>query len=412
MWEFNYGEWTEAYVFLRLLGNGRIYAADENFMRNDNVYMDIIDVIRYEKNRILHFERCIKDASVHASENHTQFKLLAFSELTEKADFLYNTIKSITSSKRKFSVPEIENYLAAMRFSQPKAPKLPKLIEEQFGSKTDIIFSFEDSVDHSKSTTSFSVKSHLGSSPTLFNSAMSSNLIYEIIGCDDAIMNEINSNQIDSETGMFQYIKNDPKLSLKFIGTSDKFQANLDFIELTMAEILNCAMLVQIGYFEGVRSNSTKDIIEKVAEINPIRVKKPGTWYKAKMKDFLFASFSGLTATEPWDGKKLLSGGYIDVNKDGEILFYRAISDDIFSSYLFENTFFDRPSRGVNKNVAKVVASAHLNGREPTAEELNNVLFESENGIKKKRQKKGDWGYVYKENNKYLITLNFQIRFR
>ena len=26
-------------------------------------------------------------------------------------------------------------------------------------------------------------------------------------------------------------------------------------------------------------------------------------------------SFSGLTATEPWDGKKLLSGGYIDVNK-------------------------------------------------------------------------------------------------
>ena len=123
---------------------------------------------------------------------------------------------------------------------------------------------------------------------------------------------------------------------MKFIGTSEEFQANLDFIELTMAEILNCAMLVQIGYFEGVRSNSTKDIIERVAEINPIGVKKPGTWYKAKMKDFLFASFSGLTATEPWDGKKLLSGGYIDVNKDGEILFYRAISDDIFSSYLFE----------------------------------------------------------------------------
>ena len=25
VWEFNRGEWTEAYVFLRLLGEGRIY---------------------------------------------------------------------------------------------------------------------------------------------------------------------------------------------------------------------------------------------------------------------------------------------------------------------------------------------------------------------------------------------------
>ena len=48
MWEFNYGEWTEAYVFLSLLGTGRIYAADENFERSENVYIDILKIIRYE----------------------------------------------------------------------------------------------------------------------------------------------------------------------------------------------------------------------------------------------------------------------------------------------------------------------------------------------------------------------------
>lgn len=37
IWAFNRGEWTEAYVFLRLLGVGRVYAADSNLERNDNV---------------------------------------------------------------------------------------------------------------------------------------------------------------------------------------------------------------------------------------------------------------------------------------------------------------------------------------------------------------------------------------
>ena len=53
MWEFNYGEWTEAYVFLRLLSNGRVYAADRNFERDENVYIDILNIIRYEKEHIL-----------------------------------------------------------------------------------------------------------------------------------------------------------------------------------------------------------------------------------------------------------------------------------------------------------------------------------------------------------------------
>ena len=53
MWEFNYGEWTEAYVFLRLLGNGRIYAADRNFEQDENVYIDILNITPIEAINIL-----------------------------------------------------------------------------------------------------------------------------------------------------------------------------------------------------------------------------------------------------------------------------------------------------------------------------------------------------------------------
>ena len=82
MWEFNYGEWTEAYVFLRLLGNGRIYAADRNFEQDENVYIDILNIIRYEKEHILEFQRELE--SVAAKDNGIVFKVLPYDELIDK----------------------------------------------------------------------------------------------------------------------------------------------------------------------------------------------------------------------------------------------------------------------------------------------------------------------------------------
>lgn len=408
MWEFNYGEWTEAYVFLRLLGNGRIYGADSNFQRDENVYLDIINILRHEKDHILKFERMIEEAKVKASDNGVAFRVLAYAELLEKADFLYDAIKNITTSEGKFPVPEIEGYLSDLRFSQPKVPQLPKDVAEQYGSKTDIIITLEDSIDHSVSTMGFSVKSHLGQASTLFNCSKSSNLKFKITGCDDAIMDQINGEQIGSEIGLFSYIKNHADLDLDFQCTSDQFTDNLDLIDGRMPELFANLMLVQLSYLDSASSRKTADLVSKLAELDPLKVRRPEVWYETNMKKFLFASFAGLTAAKPWDGRRRLSGGYIDVNKDGEMLYYRAVSDDIFESYLYEHTFIDRPSRGVNKDVAKVKAIAHLESREATEEEIHDTMYKP-NG--KKKDPKGDWGYVFKENGEYFININFQVRF-
>ena len=45
----NKGEWSEIYVFLRLLEMGRIYAATENLERIDSVFYDIIKILRTEE---------------------------------------------------------------------------------------------------------------------------------------------------------------------------------------------------------------------------------------------------------------------------------------------------------------------------------------------------------------------------
>lgn len=419
MWTFNYGEWTEAYVFLRLLGNGRIYGANADFKRDESVYMDILEIIRHEKQHILDFKRVVAEAAVNAYDNKVLFKVVLFEELTDKADFLYNAIKNVSTADRKFPVPEIETYLKELKFSQPKVPDLPIEVKEKYGKKTDIIITVGESLDCAVSTVGFSIKSHLGGESTLFNAGLASRFRYEIVGCTDTEMNEINGNKIDSEIGMFEYIKNNPNLSLEFVGTSEDFKLNLDFLELKMVDIINKTILIQIGYYERAQSNKTKDLVEKLIEMNPIGVGRANEWYKAKMKTLLFASFAGLTAKEPWDGRHKLSGGYIDVNKEGEMLYYRAVSDDVFNTFLYEHTYFDRPGRGINMYLAKVYAQAKLENREPTQEEIDwatykvnkDGTFKIKKGKREKRDKKGDWGYVIKENEKFYIDINFQIRF-
>jgi len=414
MWKYNYGEWTEAYVFLRLLGKGRIFGADEHFKKDSNTYLDIINTIRYEKNHTLRFERALEIEAVQEYDNDVLQRLIPYLELNAKADYLFNEIRKLKCQESTISIPEIESYLINLGFSQPKAPEMPVDISSRYGKKSDIIITVTDSLDRLRTVVGFSIKSHLNASSSLFNSALSSNLKYEITGCTDDIMDVINGKEIDSEIGMFQYIKDNSMLDLKFIGTSDKFRDNLDFIDPRMPEIFSTLMLIQIGYIDYKGTNGTADLVKKMVSIDPVKARKPELLYEAKIKEFLYDSFSGLTATKPWDGRRRLSGGYIDVSTNGEMLYYRAVSDDVFTSYLYNRTYFDRPSRGVNKDRAKVYALAHLEGKEPTEEELHAVTYEidKKTGKEERKAKKGDWGYVYKDGDRFFININFQVRFK
>ena len=44
----NKGEWSEIYVLLRLLADGKIYAADSELNKLEDVYFPIIKIIREE----------------------------------------------------------------------------------------------------------------------------------------------------------------------------------------------------------------------------------------------------------------------------------------------------------------------------------------------------------------------------
>lgn len=417
VWEFNRGEWTEAYVFLRLLGEGRIFGASADLVKDELTYIDIINIIRDEPDKCLIFERFIKDevAYIQPYKGDEKLKIITAPEFTEKASFLYNQIKSVTAGDRRISVPEIQKYMEGLSIDSPKA-NLSESAKEKYGAKTDIIVTTEDSFDHVRTIGGFSIKSHIGSSPTLFNSSQTSGFVYKVVGCDVDGMHRLNYKE--GFLDIISAIKEE--YSLEYIGCRNElFEQNIRVVDSRMDEILQNAILMQVGYLDGLDSASVPEISKALATLNPIDVRNPGVFYEAKLKAFLFASFAGMTASTEWNGRKKLTGGYIDVDREGELLYYRAISDDIFESYLFKHTYVDRPDRGYVKELAIAEAKASIDeNRNLTEEEI--FWIEHREMIDKKTKekkivmnaKKGDFGYVYQDGDDFYIVINFQVRFR
>lgn len=407
IWQFNRGEWTEAYVFMRLLGDGRIYGASAELTKDDSTYIDIINIIRDEPNKMMIFERFIDENNVcvKALKDGECIRVVTAPELTEYAKVLYDNIKTLTAN-RVINVAEVQQYLESIGIDTPKA-NLSESAKEKYGAKTDVIITGENSLDHSKSTVGFSVKSHIGSPATLFNCSQTSGFIFEVVGCDEKGMHDINTH--DAFLSIMKVIKE--KYSLKYVGCRNEiFEQNIAIVDSRMEEVLSIAVLVQASYY-GTCSSNVKDVCNKVVELNPINVKNPQLFYPAKFKDFLFDTFAGMTASSIWNGRKKITGGYIDVSRNGDMLYYRAMSDDIFCNYLFENTYFDRPDRGVCKDIAVAKAKAYLENRVLSETEENTYLYKNgTSGIKK--SKKGNFGYVYEKNGRYFIDFNFQVRFR
>ena len=109
VWNFNKGEWTEAYVFLRLLGDGRIYGASPELTKDDTTYIDIINIIRDEPNKMLIFERFIDEnmAYVKALKDSESINVVTAPEFSQYAQVLYNRIKEFKAN-HVFCIKEVQ----------------------------------------------------------------------------------------------------------------------------------------------------------------------------------------------------------------------------------------------------------------------------------------------------------------
>lgn len=334
--KYNKGEWSEGYAFTKLLGDGRVYAADENLNRKPDEYYPILKMIKEEINRYYvrnQQEEIIQITNLDGEVIH-EVSVESFLDVAEKALYL------IKDGTRTFKVPILQDFLNGLGIITLKASSQEKsdLNIEVFDFKTETSKDF-----------SFSVKSYLGSPPTVLNASQSTNFLYEIKGISNEQLDELNSIEGNSwlkrRMGQLMEGERNNLYSVDFIETSDKnFGNNLKLIDSNFPYIVS-EILIDFYSNKGV---SDIDILtERLIDRNPLNISSnvKKIFYKSKVIELIKAATFGMMPSKEWDNQYDVTGGVLTVKKDGDVLCHHIFyGKDSLDEYLYKNTKLETPS--------------------------------------------------------------------
>lgn len=333
----NKGEWSEFYVFLRLLADGKLYTADADLNKIENIYYPILKIIRRSESykKPLYYEIKNENIIIVDSKRNIPLKQVSSGEFSINADKL---LKIIGASVSSFQVAAIQEFIAEIQ---------NPLIKENAASKRDITVVIHDINTGYKPQVGFSIKSKMGGASTLFNANVTNNFLYKIKGLeklDQKVLEVLKD--LTTKALLTELKANNCSIDFESV-MSSCFQSNLQMIDssfpLILAEILK---LYYCGY-----SKKICDITKKIAEINPCSFKNNEvfSFYEYKIKMFLIACALGMTSAKAWNGSFDVSGGYIIVKKNGDVVCYHIYNWNAFQEYLFNNTYIDTPSTNRHK---------------------------------------------------------------
>lgn len=359
----NKGEWSEIYVLLRLLAEGKIYAADGVLNKIDSLYIPIIKAIRKERT-----EEKIEYNTGEVVEifiNGEKKKSLPSSEFKLIADYLLKKL-SDSNQRSSFSIKYVEDFMNKIFCHKICAPST---------DKSDIVLQIHDINTGFKPIVGFSIKSELGSSPTLLNAGKTTNFIFKINKTSKSInlLNIINNiyresgdrNRIDLRGRISKILEED--CNFEYVGMANQtFEDNLVLIDSQMDRILAETLL----YFYRDNIVDCKEMVAKLEYENPMQYGNVNA-YSYKFKKFLTAVALGMKPATAWDGIDEASGGYIIVTKEGGVLAYHIYNRNYFEDYLLNNTKYETAS-----------TTRH------------------------------EFGELYEEDGEELIKLNLQVRFK
>lgn len=356
----NKGEWSEIYTFLKLLADGRLYAADSELNRIDNIYYPILKILRNQVEG--NWEYCRNGNIKVVNGDNGQLVLdLPIKTFVEYSEALYNIIIN-SSGSRTFPAPEIEEFLSSINCITLKAPS---------NDKSDITLVVHDQFTGFNPTLGFSIKSRMGGASTLLNAGTSTNFIFKIRNktFTDTAMQRINSINTRSKyrDRISQILSIGGKF--KFVGMQNEiFKLNLQVIDSNMPLIVSSMLF---NYYMGNGSSLT-DLLKIIEQENPcnFNLDYNHTFYEYKVKSLLTDIALGMTPAKVWQGHYDANGGYIVVKENGEILCYHVYNRNEFEDYLLKNTKLDTPSHRHN------------------------------------------FGELYKDGNDVFMKLNLQIRFK
>lgn len=326
----NKGEWSELYAFVKLLADGKIHGADMHLNKREDLYYMIIKILRGALQYVEKNESGM--VSVVDADNNPICSVSA-KKLDEYAEELYhaiaiNTVPIIRDGMRDAAYDKIEQDLKISGLSDNRS------------DTADIRIVIHDPITQIEPLLGFSIKSYIGSAPTLFNSSKRSNLIYRIepyLTIEEIV--ELNNMSSYSERILHLLATNH---RLVFVEPANKtFLANLTLVDSKMPDILSQIYLLK---FVDKVSRMT-DVVEVLNERNPLGfpMDVQPHFYEYKIKRLLVDMALGMQAGHVWRGNFNADGGYIAVKRDGSIVCFHIYNWNEFQQYLLNSTKLDCP---------------------------------------------------------------------
>lgn len=323
----NKGEWSELYVLLRLLADGKLYAADADLHKLDQVYFPILAILRQElESGKMEYRLNEKRREVTLYWNGDKIKSIGSDKLSEYADSFYSGI--LAGNRSSFAIPNAEKMMEDIKCTKIKAPS---------SDKTDITLRVYDRKTGFSSVVGYSIKSELGNAPTLLNASGATNFRYMVTGLTEEAIRSVNG--IDTKAKMRDRINTIEQCgSLKFDrACNNVFSGNLLLIDSMMEDIISFMLL---EYYKNGLSFCS-EITTALERRDPLGYHREGV-YRYKIKKFLCAVALGMMPSKKWSGQDEANGGYIIVKESGEVLAYHLYNRNMFENYLLNNTKLER----------------------------------------------------------------------
>ncbi|MBO5173520.1 MAG: HpaII family restriction endonuclease [Eubacterium sp.] len=323
----NKGEWSELYAFMKLLSQGRVYAANENVEKIDDVFYPILKIMR-EEQKGQSIDYVITDENINIEVQSKTIMTVSRKELDDSANRL---LREISAHSGSFELEEIADFANGIKVTKIKAPS---------SDTTDISMQIEDIHTNYIRNVGFSIKSEVGNAPTLLNAGKTTNFIYKITDITSEQAEEINA--INTKTKIKDRVK-----AIKDFGgcisyadmEHQGFKRNLIMVDSSMPQIIGNMLLY---YYEEDVKECDK-LVKLAGERDPLGY-GDAMMYEYKFKKFLCSCALGMKPAKKWDGLDEANGGYIIVKADGEILAYHIYNRNFFEQYLLDNTILERAS--------------------------------------------------------------------
>lgn len=211
--------------------------------------------------------------------------------------------------------------------------------------KADLYLNVRDPLTGARGLQGYSVKSFLGSAPTLFNASLATNFTYAISppipDGEVAHYNSLRTREMCRELIEAGH-------SFRLVDHHPGFGANLSILDARMVDVIAHALVAYYGKRCGTEAGLSV-IANYLGVVNPLAVGNPSVFYRYKLMDLLEAITYGMVPSKPWDGQRSAPGGLLIVDKDGGITCIQAGNSDEHREYLLQSTKFDTPSRSKHR---------------------------------------------------------------